>query len=204
MRLNIDLNENGGKLMKCTKVEKLIPDYLDGSLSRHFFVSVKQHLNACEECRLRTEDWAEICTLGKEVINPPSELDWSSFDEAIAAEMRRNPVPGKRRHTHILRDIYDYLAQELRSVFPKNPVRIAVAFGVVCVVVLSNTHFFSKPKAPQAFSQLTVGELMLSHQQGEVTSYRFGDRNKSFHYEVISLSTIEGKDYRKSQPTTNL
>jgi|GEM_PF-609210 len=70
--------------MECQKIQILLDDYFDGSLSREEENAVEEHLLNCKECRTRYEDMEAIIALMHHASKPPRLPSREFFEEVFS------------------------------------------------------------------------------------------------------------------------
>ncbi len=66
--------------MRCSKAHKLIGDHLDGTLSGKDSARLREHLNACADCRSLLEDFQKIAEQARELPkHEPSNRVWQGI-----------------------------------------------------------------------------------------------------------------------------
>jgi len=176
--------------MNCKKGQKYIPDLSTGKIPTHLSKALEQHLEGCPNCRQWRETWAQICEISREAIQPPPEMDWNSFDLALAEELKRNPVPDRRRSglmdsIHRVRGNIWYFWEILR------PRWILVGATAILLIFISS-HL--NPIQNIEESNLTIGTYLTSQQQSGLILYQEGETNSTYYSEIINLELIEGKE----------
>jgi predicted anti-sigma-YlaC factor YlaD len=177
--------------MNCETAQKCIPDLRTGQLSTHQVDLLKEHLSSCKGCAAWLKNWAEICNIGKKALTPPPSLDWSSFDAAIEAELRRNPIPG--RQSLSLKDFWQALSSFILNYPRKTSIRLASSVALAAAVAL---FFFSRPvPSDPEHGHLILGEAVISSPHGDLVTYKSSETDRGYYHEVISLNLVEGKEY---------
>jgi len=148
--------------MNCSKVQRYIPDLRTGNLSQQRKDALERHLAGCENCQKWLESWESVCSLYLERITPPAEMNWTSFQQAIEAELKQHPLSGRKRQPFA--DLWQSLVAGL-WIFPKrSQLRALFAGAAVGFVLFIGSHFV--PTSPTGTSNLTIGGFFSSEQQG--------------------------------------
>jgi len=176
--------------MNCREAQKLIPDLRSGALSSSRKVKLTQHLGECEDCRLWQQTWISVCNTGLELSLPKPDLDWSSFNQALEAEFRRNPVPGRQRIP--LADVLRSFGRDLTGWPNRIQLRALAAGAAAALVIVFSVQLDSPPEVQRG--QLTIGEYLVSNQDGYHVQYEGGETDRDYYHEVISLHLIEGRE----------
>jgi hypothetical protein len=177
--------------MDCREAQKLIPDLRSGAISSGRKVKLMRHLAECETCRQWQKSWTQVCNFGVEVTLPRPDLDWSSFNQALEAEFRRNPLPGRQRTS--LADAWRALLRDLVGWPNRIQIRALAAGAAAALVIVFSSQLDSPPEVQRG--HLTIGEYLVSNQDdGYHVQYEGGETDRVYYHEEISLNLIEGRE----------
>jgi len=86
--------------MRCTRVKKILIEYIDGNLSQKQNASIKKHLEECPDCKKLLQDFKKIANnAGKlEKHSPPKET-WSKIEARINLGQNESFAPYLKRRS---------------------------------------------------------------------------------------------------------
>jgi len=178
-----------GAIMSCQKVQSHVPDLYTGNLGRKLRQQIFEHLEICPECSKVANSWKGFCQYGKEVCLPPADLDWSSFNQALEAELHAHPIP--KHHLFDWAAIWTYLTRELWNYPRRSALRWATAGTFAVIIVLGTMHLGYKSHTPALRSNLTIGEIISIEQENGLISYSDQNQTLTFHEEIeITLDDL--------------
>ena len=112
--------------MRCSQAQKLVSEYVDGSLDERRAAELEKHLASCEDCREVLKDLQSIVREAREMkmVIPP-DTAWQKISGALAGPRLEEPVRGEVR-----------LERPVRAFFAfRRPLWTAAAAALLVVVV---------------------------------------------------------------------
>jgi anti-sigma-K factor RskA len=101
---NITKNKSLEEKMKCKKIQKLLPGYLEGVLSADELKILENHIHTCDACRREYQIFEETIQLASslEVEYPPPDV-WEAFIPMLHVRIMREKEKESYRKTFFLR-----------------------------------------------------------------------------------------------------
>jgi len=143
--------------MKCRKVQKLLPGYLEGVLSADKLKTVDEHLHNCDACRKEYQIFEETIRLagGIEVEYPPPEM-WEAFIPMLHVRIMREMEKESRYKKFFLQ------FPRLKLVGMASAALILVFSALVGYRVLNYTTRTEVVASPEAiFAQLLIDDAQV-------------------------------------------
>lgn len=101
-------------MFKCMFIRRKLYDYLDGSLSEMDKIAVGEHLDVCDNCRVRFGQMKNIVELAGQKSKPePDEKFWHNFRIGLDRKLNEAlipPVKTERRMSFGLKPAFAYVA----------------------------------------------------------------------------------------------
>ena len=95
--------------MRCSQAQKLVSEYVDGSLDERRASELEKHLAACEDCREVLKDLQGIVREAREMktVTAPDSV-WQKISGALAGPRLEEPVRGEVRHERPVRAFFAF------------------------------------------------------------------------------------------------
>ena len=188
--------------MKCRKIQKLLPEYLEGDLSPHQLMIVENHIQVCDDCRKEFQALSKTIQMASslQVEYPPPEL-WEAFIPML--------------HRRILQDTEKELQ---RGIFFKRfaPLRLAgmgaaalILIGFLVTTVYQTMNHRTKPEIIP-FQAVLAKVLIDDEQATELekldTSIPIVETPMLYGYIIpeADLSTEENKSVQTGEELTDV
>ncbi len=176
--------------MRCKTIQRWLPDYRLADLSAKRRKMVKDHLAVCDACRLQAQLWESLCEFSADVCRLPAEFDWTPFERALEAELRRSHTPAgtfsrwKERLLDNLNAAFNYPR--------KNALRVVFVLTLAVIAVLALVSPRPPAGSKPSLGNLTIGDTYLSVQDDGIVYYLGFDREQTFARREATINTSEG------------
>jgi anti-sigma factor RsiW len=173
--------------MRCSKAQKYISEYVDGSLDARTAVEVERHVGECRACRELLEDFRKMKSAASDLETPePDEAVWLRIRERVASAWPAAEPVGPVRVPG--RWAFGLSVPALRLAGVAAIALILIASGVVIGLRLAGRGAASYPKNSERYTLAKLDEAEMYYQKAiKSLSEAFAGEKKAMIPQVAEM-----------------